>query len=468
MCVELKPILPEVTLLLGIFAGMILSVSRKGSSIKSFSLLVMTIVVALKAMQFCSCHGFGEAFGGAVKTSMPGTIFGGLIYLFTAISLFALKSDQGRISEKILLILFTALGAGALLISGNMVTWYISLEIMSLSVYALTASDYKNSFSAEAAIKYFMQGAFISVIILFGLALIYGLTGSLSFPMFALPSTAGGIQMIALGLILCGMGFKIGLVPFHYWAADVYQSVSGGLSAFLASVVKVAAAGATFIILVLSAPQFGDETAKLIWIFSVSSMLAGNLLALFQHNLKRMLAYSAIAHSGYFVISFYSPLSAASQSAFVFYLLIYVITTVITFTFADALESRKAERPDAHSIEGLKGLGRKHPLVCMAFSFGLLSLAGLPPAFAGLFGKIFILLAAFNDHNIGLAVVLIISAAISCYYYLKPIAYLFYSEEPESNLNLGLQQKIVILALTFVLILISLCPLLVLDFLPGF
>ncbi len=351
-------------------------------------------------------------------------LFSQLIFLIIAY-LAALNFSEPKyqnklgLGEKLALVFFATSGGYVLLATQNLVTWYLSLEILAISSYALVGANLTSKASTEAAIKYLIQGALGSCLILFSFAAIYGVTASFDFEVIKglLSQADRSVVLLSLGFFIIGLSLKLGLVPFHYWVADVYQAAESATTNYLASVVKFAVAVAGFLIISEVFIDLVGSFNKLIWVIIVLSIVIGNLLAIVQKDAKRMMAYSAIAHTAYFSIGFLEPILKVFEQAFYAYLVFYTILSLITFTAFDALEE-----DSGLPISSLRGLIYRSPFLGTVLLLAMLSLAGLPPIFFALLAKVFVLKALLSAGYIGLASVILLGTVLGCYYYFKLIS----------------------------------------------
>lgn len=340
------------------------------------------------------------------------------------------KLDRG---EYYPLMAFASAGAMLLVAANDMLMLFIALETMSLAVYALTGFRRTSARSAEGALKYFLLGSFAAALLLFGAALLYVVSGHTDFPGITagLRGAAEGplsgvrtqIGILAMLLIVVAMAFKVSAAPFHMWTPDAYEGAPTSTTAYMSVVVKAAAFG-VFMRLMLavwgdpaSASGTAGWPALLAWI-AVLTMTVGNLVALTQTNVKRMLAYSSIAHAGYILLGLIAApragTGASAQAAVLFYLLAYTVTNVGAFAALMLAGRRGAE---AVSYDDLAGYARRHPAAGFAMTFFLLSLIGVPST-AGFFGKFYIIRATLDAGYTGLAIIAVVNSAISAYYYL--------------------------------------------------
>jgi NADH-quinone oxidoreductase subunit N len=305
---------------------------------------------------------------------------------------------------------------------------------MSLSTYVLVGFLRRDVVSTEAAVKYFLMGAFTSGILLFGLALIYGLTGSTNLGSVA--QKLAGLSLdnpaliLAIILVVVGFGFKVAAVPFHMWAPDAYEGAPTSVTAFMSAAVKAAAFAGLGRVFVIGLFPVAPKWEVLLWILAALSMIIGNVVAIAQTSLKRMLAYSSIAHAGYALIGIVSASGAKALgvSSALFYLFVYMFTTMGTFGMIILLTHR-GFRGD--KISDFTGLGHTHPLAAFIYIIFFLSLAGIPPT-AGFVGKLVVFRAAIESGFVVLAVIGVITSAIAAYYYFMVIKTMF-MEEPVSE-----------------------------------
>ena len=337
------------------------------------------------------------------------------------------------------LLLWCAVGLLLMLRATELLTVFLSLELLSLCLYCLAAYHRRLAVSTEAAIKYFLMGAFVSAFVLYGIALVFGATGSTRFAGIA-QSIADMSQVpatLSLGVLLlvAGFGFKMSVVPFHAWSPDTYQGAPSPFVAFLSVAPKVASALVLWRLLsVMAGTGTPGVTAKwsgVVAILSVLSMLAGNLLALVQRDIKRMLAYSGIAHMGYLLLALV-VLDRASLTPVIVYLLAYVLMNAGAFTVVGMLYSRPGEQ---HLIADLSGWGYRYPLLGGCLAVCMLSLGGIPPT-VGFIGKYLVFLNAVGDGLIGLAVLGVLASLIGVFYYLR-VVYVLYMQ-PEQKQPEGL------------------------------
>jgi NADH-quinone oxidoreductase subunit N len=348
--------------------------------------------------------------------------------LVVMLSIDYLRRNGPETGEYYALVLFSTGGMMLLAAAGDLIVLFLALELMSLSLYVLAGLFTHELAASEASMKYFILGAFAASFLLYGIALIYGATGTTNLDRIA--AVAAGraddpLLVIGLGLLLVGFGFKISSVPFHMWAPDVYQGAPTSVTALIATGSKAAALAALIRVLVTALRGSQPDWAVLLWVVAAVTMTVGNVVAIAQSNLKRLLAYSSIAHVGYMLIGIVAG-GSAGPGAVLFYLLTYVFTTAGAFGVLTLCERAQAE---AVEVGDYAGLGRRHPVLAAALGLFLLSLVGIPPL-AGFVGKFYLFAAAVRAGYLWLAVIGVVNSAIAAYYYLRVVVFM-YMREPE-------------------------------------
>ena len=365
--------------------------------------------------------------------------------LVVLISMNYLGRQDRRQGEYYLLILLATLGM-MLMASGNeLIVVFLGLELMSLSLYVLAGYFRRSMASSEAGMKYLLLGAFASGFFLYGIALIYGGAGTTSIPQIASVLTVGSKSPLLLAgmfLLIVGFGFKVALVPFHQWAPDVYEGAPTSIAAFISAGPKAAGFAAFLRIFMDALQNIQSEWIVVITILAALTMTIGNLVAIAQRNIKRMLAYSSIAHAGYVLVG----LAAANKdgiSSAMFYLFVYCIMNIGAF---GAVILARTEDGESLMISDYAGLGFKKPLLALFMTLMLLSLAGFPPT-AGFVGKFYIFRSAVEAGQIWLVIIGAVNTAISAFYYLRVVVAM-YMREPEAELDFLAYPRILIIALT--------------------
>jgi len=352
--------------------------------------------------------------------------------LTTLISFAYLEREQLVAPEYYVLLVFATLGMMLMAGGEDLMVIFLGLELMSIAVYVLAGFDRRSPRSAEAALKYFLLGAFASGFLLYGIALVYGATGTTNLSLIGIQLGIGdgGIMLTAgLGLLLVGFAFKVAAVPFHMWAPDVYDGAPTPVTAFMATGVKAAAFAALFRVLTEAFAHTG-AWQEVIWWLAVVTMVGGNLLALAQRSLKRMLAYSSVAHAGYLLVAVASGKSAGT-AAFIVYLVAYTLMSMGAFAVL-AAKGRRGESDVL--IDDLAGLGTRRPWLAFALAVCMLSLLGFPGT-AGFIGKWYILLAATSAGQNLLAAILVLASVVSAGYYLPVIMAMYMKPEASETVH---------------------------------
>jgi NADH-quinone oxidoreductase subunit N len=335
--------------------------------------------------------------------------------------------DRGMFRpDFMVLALFALLGQCVLISGANLLTLYLGLELMALSTYGLVAMRQDNAQSTEAAMKYFILGALASGFLLYGMSMLYGVTGSLDlieiFKAVADPRINHLIMAFGLVFIMAGLAFKLGVVPFHMWVPDVYQGAPTAVTLLIAAAPKLAAFALLFRLLVNTLlPLFSDWQPMLIML-AVLSMVIGNVTAIAQTNIKRMLAYSAIAQMGFVLLGMLSVFDDHAYSAALFYAVTYTLTTLASFGFLMLL-SKKGY--DCETLDSLKGLNKKHPWFAFMGLVMMFSLAGIPPT-VGFAAKLSVLEALVDAEYTALAIIAVMASLVGAFYYLRVVKVMYF------------------------------------------
>jgi NADH-quinone oxidoreductase subunit N len=435
--VDLRPIMPM--LVLAVTAGLVLVLDlvppreRKDHLGFISALGVVATLIVTYWMTFATGGAELRAFRGMVVLDGYALFFNIVIGYATGLVLLLsmdyMRREGVESGEFYILVLLSALGMMLMASAGDLIIIFLGLETMSISLYVLAGFFRTRLEAGEASMKYFLIGAFASGFFLYGIALIFGATGTTNLDRIANAVAAGAgrdpMLVIGLGLLLVGFGFKISSVPFHMWAPDVYEGAPTSVTAFIATGSKAAAFAALLRVLLTAVRGAPIDWPMLLWVVAVLTMTVGNVVALAQLNLKRMLAYSSIAHVGYMLVGVVAG-GALGNGSVLFYLLVYTFTTAGAFGAILVLERAGQE---AVRLEDFGGLATRHPLVAVALSIFLLSLIGIPPT-AGFVGKFYLFGAAVKSGYVWLAVIGVLNSAAAAYYYLRLIVYM-YMREPE-------------------------------------
>lgn len=393
--------------------------------------LVMTIVLSFASYSIPATLDF---YGMYIHDALASVLKIGILISSVFVLIYSrtgYDEGPGRQGEFYILSLFSILGMMVLVSASNFVTIYLGLELMSLPIYAMVAFDRELEKPAEAAIKYFILGSIASGMLLYGISMVYGATGSLAISTVApaiasLPQTQLTILILGIVFVVSGIAFKMGVVPFHMWLPDVYSGAATRSTLFIAVAPKIAVFGMTIRLLVEAAPGLHVQWQELFTIIAILSMLVGNIVAIVQTELRRMLAYSTIAHGGYVLLGFVAG-SVDGFAASMFYTLTYAIMSLGGFGLL-ALLDRKGVIIER--IEDLRGLNYRNPWLAFVMLLLLFSMAGIPPT-AGFFAKVGLLMALVNAHQTWLAIVALLFSIIGSYYYLRLVK-IMYFERPAS------------------------------------
>jgi NADH-quinone oxidoreductase subunit N len=395
------------------------------------TLSLCTLVAAIGAAIYAYSMP-GPAFGGLLVVDGFATFFRVVVFgvgIFTILQSFSfLKRQQAETSAFHALLLFSIAGQSIMAAANDLIIIFIGLEISSIASYILAGYLRDDKRANEAALKYFLLGSFATGFFLYGVALIYGETGTINLsavraaiigPNAPLPAMVS----VAAALMFVGLAFKVSAFPFQIWAPDVYQGAPTPVSAFLSAGPKAAAFAIFLRIFMTAFEPIGQDWAPLVWVSALLSMIVGNFAALLQSNIKRMLAYSSIAHAGYVMVALTTG-SDAGIAAVMFYLAAYSCMNVGAFAVVSHL-SGKDER--YQSIEDFAGLGQKQPFVAAMLTIFLLSLIGVPLT-GGFFGKFYIFKAALESNLVWLTVLGLLTSAVAAYYYLRILVMMYFRE----------------------------------------
>jgi len=430
-------IMPELIITISAVVALLLAAFGRRAAIGSLAGAVALIGTGLAMIFTISLWDVNASiFNNLYTIDNFGTFFKGLALivslLVTLLSLRYAEREQIIQGEYYALLLFGVLGMMVMVSSNHFVTIFIGLEVMSIAIYVLCGLLSGNPRSAEASLKYFLLGAFATAFLLYGMALIYATTGALDVRGIADYLVSGNfgltpLFMIGLALIIVGFGFKTASVPFHMWTPDVYEGAPTSITAYMATGIKAAAFGAFLRVFYTAFLPLLGAWSGMLWLIAVATMTLGNITALVQDDVKRMLAYSSIAHAGYILIAFVIG-DQFSSASILFYLLVYIFMNVGAFTVVILLGQKDAANT---GIEGYAGLAGRHPLIALAMAVFLLSLAGMPPL-AGFMGKFYVLSAAIKAKYYWLAVIGVLNSVVAVYYYLRVIMYMYF-RQPEGE-----------------------------------
>lgn len=411
----------------------------------SILLTQATLLIALYLNLAGTPAGTMKAFNDMFILDSMATLVKSMVFILTFV---VIIYSHGYITERkmyrgeyFVLILIAVVGMMVMASASHFITIYIGLELLSLSLYTLVAMNRNSDLATEAAMKYFVLGALASGMLLYGMSIIYGATGSLDIE--SIRNAIQGMQsddvMLMLGLvfIIVGIGFKLGVVPFHMWIPDIYQGAPTSVVLFIGTAPKIAAFAFVMRLLVDGFQALAVSWSEMLTIFAILSMAMGNIVAIAQTNLKRMLAYSTISHMGYFMLGILSA-NPNGYSASLFYVIVYSFTTMAAFGLIIMMSRAGFE---AEEISDYKGLNKRHPWFAFMVALVMFSMAGIPPT-VGFFAKLSVIQALVDVDKYWLAVVAVLFAVIGAYYYLRVVKTLYF-DKPESSepisANIGMQ-----------------------------
>jgi NADH-quinone oxidoreductase subunit N len=433
---ELEPILPEI-ILVGVAIVVLLADAIRPSRDQRFALALS--LAGLGAAAFFSFRlwdwsGDPTVLGGMVSTDRFGVFFRELILGSAAVALlfshtYLIRTGEGR-GEYFALLLFATAGMTLISVAADLIVVFLALEILSLSLYVMAGFSWRRLASQEASLKYFLLGAFSSAFFLYGIAFAYGATGTTSIGAMAraLSGEAGttlALALVAGGLLVVGFGFKVAAVPFHMWTPDVYQGAPTPVTGFMAAGTKVAAFAALLRVLTSALGPVAWDLRPALWAIAALTMILGSTLAIAQTDVKRMLAYSSIAHAGFVLVGVVA-VSQEGVSGSMFYLVAYAAMILGGFGVAMLVSGRGEERT---SLASYAGLARRSPWLAALLTLFLLSLAGIPPT-AGFIAKVVVFQAAVQAGQSALVVIAVLASVVAAFFYLRVIV-LMYMREPE-------------------------------------
>ena len=362
--------------------------------------------------------------------------------------------NHARTSDHFALVRFCLIGAVFMVSYSNLAMLFLGIEVLSISLYILAGSSFRDTFSNEASFKYFLMGSFATGFLLFGIALIYGVTASFDLQVIGSKIAAGGIAntgwlYAGILMLIVGLGFKMSAVPFHFWAPDVYEGAPTVITAFMSTIVKIAAFAGFYRLFSTCFASVSSEWVTIVEILTVLTLLVSNITAVYQHSVKRLLAYSSVSHAGYLLISLVS-LNAISASAILYYVIAYALSTIAAFAILRNVESEDENA----AIDSFNGMVKHNPYLAFGMAIAMLSLAGIPPL-AGFFAKYYIFAVAFESGYIWLVGLAVITSLIGIYYYFRIIIAMYLkSTERTTPIHVPVRYTVVIsVALVLVVIL---------------
>lgn len=464
---ELLLIIPELIIILAaILLLMIGSFSTKNSAkvVVYFSVLTLFFVSFLEIiMPWDTGLLFTESLvENGFSRFVKSIIFLSSAFVIILSSKWLVRYDS-KAFEYPILILFSSLGMSFMISANDLITLYLAIELQSLPLYVLASFKRDSVNSGEAGIKYFVLGALSSSLFLFGSSLVYGFTGSVEF--FDISKSIGASEIntgiiVGIVFILSGLIFKISAVPFHMWTPDVYEGSATPVTAFFSTAPKMAAM--CMLVNILYGPFSGafESWQQIIIFVSIASMALGSFVAIKQTNIRRLLAYSSIAHMGFALIALTSPLSSSAVQSLLIYMLIYVVTNLGVFACIISLETSEGET--ISKIDDLSGLSRRYPFIAFSMTMLMFSFAGIPPL-AGFFGKYLIFRTAIENGLISLALFGLIISVVAAYYYIRIIKIMYFDEldillTKSSSKGLNITNIVCTIFIVFFLLIYSFFP----------
>jgi NADH-quinone oxidoreductase subunit N len=430
-----EPLLPELVLVAFAIAGLLYeALAKRSEPLVHLAIgLVGLFLAGATSLWLWNWDGAAIVLGGTVAADRFAVLARLLLLVVAALGLllgyqyFARSGDEQK-GEFTPLLLFATSGMTLIVAAADLIVTFLALEILSLSLYVLTGLTGRRA-ANEAAMKYFLLGAFSSAFFLYGVAMAYGATGTTKIVAMALALTGGGetqaLALLGFALLAVGFGFKVSAAPFHMWTPDVYQGAPTPVTAYMSAATKIAAFGALIRVLDVAFQALAWDWAPVVWVFAAVSIVLGSILAIAQTNVKRMLAYSSIAHAGFILTGLTAPGAAGIRSA-VFYLVAYAAMTVGAFGTVMLVSGRGEERT---RIADYRGLARTNPAAAALMTLFLLSLAGIPPT-AGFIAKVNVFSAAIGAGYWGLVLIGVLLSVAAAFFYLRVIV-LMYMQEPE-------------------------------------
>jgi NADH-quinone oxidoreductase subunit N len=431
---QLLPVLPELVLAVGAMVLLMLGAYRGEGMTRLVTTLAVVLLVVTGALVLMLPAGKLATFGGSFIVDDFARFMKVVAIIGSAVTLVVstefLSDPSRRIFEYSILVLLSTLGMMVLISAADLIMLYLGLELMSLALYVVAASNRDNVKSTEAGLKYFVLGALSSGMLLYGASLIYGFTGTVEFAGIAAAVKTGSVGIVfGLVFLLAGLCFKVSAVPFHMWTPDVYEGAPTPVTAFFASAPKVAALAVFTRVTLTAFPGIVPQWQQILVFVAIASMALGSFAGIGQKNIKRLMAYSSIGHMGFALVGLASGTVEGAQGVLI-YAAIYVAMTLGAFT---VILTMKRNGQAMEEISDFAGLSRTNPLLAFFFAMLLFSLAGVPPL-AGFFGKWYVFVAAIKSGLFTLAVIGVLTSVVGAFYYLS-IVKVMYFDEPAGQIE---------------------------------
>ncbi len=442
---SLSLIVPEIIMAISAMALLMIGVFSGPRANSTVTGLAVAVLIAVGAWMLIFSD-YGQAFDGAFiadpfsRFMKVLTVVGAVVTLIMSVG-FA-KAEKFDTFEYPILVVLATLGMMVMVSANDMLTLYMGLELQSLSLYVVAAINRENLRSTEAGVKYFVLGALSSGMLLYGISLVYGYTGNTGFNEIA-ATLAGGERSLGLifGLVfvLAGLAFKISAVPFHMWTPDVYEGAPTPVTAFFAAAPKIAAIALLVRVTVDAFQPVAPDWQQIVVFISIASMVLGAFAAIGQRNIKRLMAYSSIAHMGFALVGLAAN-SPAGVRGVIIYMLIYLAMTLGTFAFILAMRRKEGH---VEQIDELSGLASTNPVMATILTILMFSLAGIPPL-AGFWGKWYVFLAAIEAQLYALAIIGVIASVVGAYYYLRIIKIMWFDRSVGGFLPMAGELRLVL------------------------
>src|SRR5687768_10186309 len=448
---QFAPILPELIITIGAIVLMMIAAfgGRRSGGFTSWA-SVAVLIAATFALVGPPTHA-GGVFGGLITADLFGSFGKAIVFIASAVAIIAahgwFERDTEHSAEYSVLILFSALGGAVMVSATSLVTLYVGLELQSLSAYVLASYRRTDERSAEAGLKYFVLGALASGILLYGISLLYGFTGTMNFNGIAAAFARDGSSLgllFGLVFVLAGIAFKISAVPFHMWTPDVYEGAPTPVTAFFASAPKVAAVLLGTRICLDALEPATDAWRQIVIFAALASIFLGAVAAFGQTNIKRLLAYSSINNVGFALVGLAAGTPQGASSV-LFYMAVYVVMTLGAFLCVLRMRDKKGE--PVETLESLSGLSQTRPGLAWAIAVFMFSLAGIPPLF-GFWPKLLVFVAAVDAGLVALAVAGIVGTVVGAYYYLKIVKIMYFDPpgEPYGRVSAPVETALIFLS----------------------
>src|ERR1700753_660198 len=431
---QLLPVLPELVLGAGAMVLLMIGAYRGQQTTALVTTLAICLLIVVGVLELTLPAGKLTTFGGSFIVDSYARFLKVLALIGSPLTLILsrefLSDPSRRIFEYSILVLLSTVGMMVLISAGDLIMLYLGLELMSLALYVVAASNRDNVKSTEAGLKYFVLGALTSGMLLYGASLIYGFTGTVNFAGIAAAAKTGSIGVVfGLVFLFAGLCFKVSAVPFHMWTPDVYEGAPTAVTAFFASATKVAALAVFTRVALTAFSGIVTQWQQIVVFVAIASMALGSFGAIRQKNIKRLMAYSSIGHMGFALVGLAAGTAEGAQGVLV-YIAIYVAMTLGSFTVILAM---KRNGQHVENISDFAGLSRTNPMLAFLFAMLLFSLAGVPPL-AGFFGKFYVFVAAIKAGLFVLSVIGVLASVVGAFYYLN-IVKVMYFDEPLGELR---------------------------------